>query len=130
MDHVLEEVNVEKASLFAWSRGGNVTGVYTSLDPPKVESLVLLASEFEFAGNPQPYALIVDDRTQSFRSWDNQLSKPYPRACPGGSTSLRWKGPHATVHDAAAQWIRFQTFDGEVNGRFTVDGDGDLYSSQ
>jgi len=49
VDHVLEEVNVEKASLFAWSRGGNVTGVYTSLDPPKVESLVLLASEFEFA---------------------------------------------------------------------------------
>ena len=49
VDHVLEEVNVEKVSLFAWSRGGNVTGVYTSLDPSKVESLVLLGSEFEFA---------------------------------------------------------------------------------
>jgi pimeloyl-ACP methyl ester carboxylesterase len=52
VDHVLEKVDVEKGSLFAWSRGGNVTGVYTSLDPSKVESLVLLASEFDFAGNP------------------------------------------------------------------------------
>ena len=226
VDHVLEKVDVEKVSLFAWSRGGNVTGVYTSLDPSKVESLVLLASEFDFKGNPQPYALIVDDRTQSFKSWDNQ----YPRECLGerdpaildaiwsagrmrdplssewgppdertggvrraptwdragwdiataknvqvptlimsgerddsnplaiqeriygnlgtsskvlikiecashqalweGSTSPRWKGPHATVHDAAAQWIRFQTFDGQVNGRFTVDAKGDLHYSK
>jgi hypothetical protein len=34
------------------------------------------------------------------------------------------------VHDAAAQWIKFQTFDGEVKGRFTVDAEGDLHSSQ
>ena len=89
VNHVLEEVDVEKVSFFAWSRGGNGVGAYTSRDPSKVESLVILASEFEAAGNPQQLPLLVADRAQSFLNWDQQLAKDpagNPRnlaLCPG-----------------------------------------------
>ena len=226
VNHVLEEVDVKKVSFFAWSRGGNGVGAYTSRDPSKVESLVILASEFEAAGNPQQLPLLVADRAQSFLNWDQQLAKDpagNPRnlaLCPGerepaildaiwtsgrmrdplgaswgstdeltggvrraptatlsgwdaaaagkvhvptliltgkfdnqnptpkqqkiydnlqssskvlikidcathfalfeGSTlSKDWKGPHATIHDAAVQWITSQTFRGASNGVFT-----------
>ena len=75
VDHVLEEVDVKKVSFFAWSRGGNGVGAYTSRDPSKVESLVILASEFEAAGNPQQFPLLVADRDQSFSNWNQQLVK-------------------------------------------------------
>ncbi len=75
VNHVLEELDVEKVSFFAWSRGGNSVGAYTSRDPSKVESLVLLASEFELAGNPQPFALLVANRADSFVNWDTQLAR-------------------------------------------------------
>ncbi len=240
VDHVLEEVDVEKVSFFAWSRGGNSVGAYTSRDPSKVESLILLASEFELAGNPQPFALLVADRAQSFSNWDNQLARDpagrarNPKDCPGerdttvnpetqepaildaiwtsgrmrdplgsswgpspekptggvrraptatlsgwdavaaskvqaptlimsgkfdnqnptprqeriyrnlgsssrvlikidcathfalweGSTSSPWKGPHATLHDAAVQWITSKTFAGAGKGIFSVSSVG------
>src|SRR5216684_6729110 len=89
VNHVLEEVDVKKVSFFSWSRGGNGVGAYTSRDPSKVESLVFLASEFEAAGNPQQFPLLVADRAQSFSNWDQQLAKDpagkerNPALCPG-----------------------------------------------
>jgi pimeloyl-ACP methyl ester carboxylesterase len=90
VDHVLEAAGVEKVSFFAWSRGGNAVGVYTSADPSKVESLILLASEFALAGNVNAfYPLLAADRAQSFASWDIQLVKDPaghdrdPEECPG-----------------------------------------------
>jgi pimeloyl-ACP methyl ester carboxylesterase len=231
VNHVLEEVDVKKVSFFSWSRGGNGVGAYTSRDPSKVESLVFLASEFEAAGNPQQFPLLVADRAQSFSNWDQQLAKDpagkdrNPALCPGerepaildaiwqsgqrrdplgstwgstdeltggvrraptatlsgwdaeaagkvqvptliltgkfdnqnptpkqqkiydnlqssskvlikidcathfalfeGSTlSTDWKGPHATVHDAAVQWITSGTFHTASKGVFTVSSTG------
>lgn len=82
VNHVLEEVDVERVSFFSWSRGGNVVGAYTSRDSSKVERLIFLASEFEVAGNPQPFALLVADRAQAFTPWNSQLSND-PTVCPG-----------------------------------------------
>jgi pimeloyl-ACP methyl ester carboxylesterase len=231
VNHVLEEVDVEKVSFFSWSRGGNGVGAYTSRDPSKVESLIFLASEFETAGNPQQLPLLVADRAQSFLNWDQQLAKDpagNPRnlaLCPGerepaildaiwtsgrmrdplgstwgstdeltggvrraptatlsgwdaaaasevhvptliltgkfdnqnptpkqqkiydnlqssskvlikidcathfalfeGSTlSKDWKGPHATIHDAAVQWITSGTYQAANKGTFTVSSVG------
>ena len=232
--HVLEEVDVKKVSFFAWSRGGNGVGAYTTRDPSKVESLVILASEFEAAGNPQQFPLLVADRAQSFTNWDQQLAKDPagkdrdPALCPGerdpaildaiwtsgqsrdplgstwGSTDeltggvrraptatlsgwdaaaagkvhvptliltgkfdnqnptpkqqkiydnlqssskvlikidcathfalfegstlspKDWKGPHATVHDAAVQWITSGTYQTANKGTFTVSSVGSI----
>jgi pimeloyl-ACP methyl ester carboxylesterase len=224
VEHVLEEVDVEKVSFFSWSRGGNVVGAYASRDASKVERLIFLASEFETAGNPQQFALLVADRTQAFTPWNSQLSND-PKVCPGerdpaildaiwtsarmrdplgsswgssdaltggvrraptwdllnwnpttaakiqvptlvlsglrdnqnptskqekiynnlgssskvllkidcashnalweGSTSASgWKGPHATLHDAAAQWITTGTFHAATKGTFNVSSAG------
>jgi pimeloyl-ACP methyl ester carboxylesterase len=90
VDHVLEAAGVEKVSFFAWSRGGNTVGSYTSHDSSKVESLILLASVFELPIVIDPlYPLVVADRTQAFASWDRQLLKDPagmdrdPGKCPG-----------------------------------------------
>jgi len=224
VDHVLEQVDVEKVSLFSWSRGGNVVGAYASRDSSKVERLIFLASEFESAGNPQPFALLVADRAQAFTPWNSQLSND-PAVCPGerdpaildaiwtsarmrdplgsswGSSdeltggvrraptwdllnwnpttaanvsvptlvmsglrdnqnptpkqvkiynslassskvlikidcashqalwegtasSSGWKGPHATLHDAAVQWITAGTYHSATKGVFTVSSAG------
>jgi len=82
VNHVLEEVDVEKVSFFSWSRGGNVVGAYASTHASNVERLIFLASEFESAGNPQPFALLVADRAQAFTPWNSQLSSD-PAVCPG-----------------------------------------------
>jgi len=41
-----------------------------------------------------------------------------------GSDSLHWKGPHATLQDAAVEWITAGTFQRRENGTFTVDSAG------
>jgi pimeloyl-ACP methyl ester carboxylesterase len=43
-----------------------------------------------------------------------------------GSTSPTWKGPHATLQDAAVQWITSETYQGSTTGTFEVHSDGSI----
>jgi pimeloyl-ACP methyl ester carboxylesterase len=43
-----------------------------------------------------------------------------------GSTSPTWGGPHATLQDAAVQWITSETYRGATRGTFRVHGDGSI----
>ncbi len=43
-----------------------------------------------------------------------------------GSTSPTWRGPHATVQDAAVQWITSETYQGATSGTFEVHSDGSI----
>jgi pimeloyl-ACP methyl ester carboxylesterase len=43
-----------------------------------------------------------------------------------GSTSPTWRGPHATLQDAAVQWITSETYQGATSGTFEVHADGSI----
>ena len=42
----------------------------------------------------------------------------------GSASSSGWKGPHATLHDAAVQWITAGTFQTATKGTFWVSSAG------
>jgi pimeloyl-ACP methyl ester carboxylesterase len=233
VDDVRKRVGIEKVSLFGYSRGGVVVGVYTSRHPLHVKNVILLASGFDFPTDPPDplpapgASLMVANRAVTFREWNQQVDNA---ACPGqqepailgpiwqsirdrdplgstwgsvdprsgqtegvrrapswdiwgwnaeiapsvevptlvlsglrdatnrtereirlydalgssskvlvkiacashfsfweGSTDpLGWKGPHATLHDAAAQWITSKRFAGAKRGIFSVSSAGEV----
>jgi hypothetical protein len=78
-----------------------------------LDTTVLPATEVQLYNDlgSEKKVLIKVDGASRFMVWE-------------GSTSPTWRGPHATLQDAAVQWITSETYQGATRGTFEVHGDG------
>jgi pimeloyl-ACP methyl ester carboxylesterase len=103
VDEIRQRTGVATVSLFAWSRGGAVIGVYAGLHPEKVRSLAFLASGYGpplFGAPPDPLpgkgaSLLVRDRARMFGEWTPQLDLDN---CPGQLETNKENYPEILDH--------------------------------